>query len=92
MKNGDLVVPALAGAVAGGVVGLLAYAVIRVAVDQQVTATIDREVPPILRAELDTKLRSMGLTPEVGTNIARFVGGLDQAGVFNALAQFGTGT
>lgn len=85
----SMMAPALLGAAAGAGVALLAYGVIRVAVDAQVTATLEREVPPLIRTELDAKLASFGLTPAVGASIAQAVGYLDRTGVFNALATVG---
>lgn len=81
----DLIFPILGGAAAGAAVGFLAYGVLRVAIDRQVAATIQREVPPQVRAELDHKLADLGITPQVASQIRSLVSGLDQAGVFRAL-------
>lgn len=83
----DPVVSIVLGAAAGGATAFAFWALFRFAVDRQVTQTIEREVPPRVRAELDTKLRQYGLTPEVGAAISRLTGQLDQAGVWQALAR-----
>lgn len=78
----------VAGA-AGAATAFGFWLLFRFAIDRQVTQTIEREVPPRVRAELDTKLRQIGLTPQVGSAIANLTGQLDQAGVWRALAETG---
>jgi len=78
----------VAGA-AGAATAFGFWLLFRFAVDRQVTQTIDREVPPRVRAELDTKLRQIGLTPQVGSAIANLANHLESAGVWRALATAG---
>lgn len=82
----EFLVPAAAGATAGALVGGLIWFIVVRQVDAQVTRTIRTEVPPQIRAALDQKFQSLGLTPAMAANIRQFVGGLDQAGVFSAAA------
>jgi hypothetical protein len=82
--------PILSGALGGATVALLLWGGLSWAIDRQVTATIDREVPPRLRSELDNKLRSMGITPEVAAALQRVMGTLDSGGFFRSLAPAGT--
>lgn len=77
--------PAVAGAAAGALVGVALWLVFRGVIDAQVTATIEREVPPRLREELDAKLASYGITPAMGQNVARFLQAAEAGGVFGAM-------
>ncbi len=83
----DALIPAAVGAVSGALVGGLVWFLVVRQVDAQVTRTIEREVPPQIRRALDEKFTSLGLTPAMAANIRRLVGGLDQAGLFNAMGQ-----
>jgi hypothetical protein len=82
----EALVPAAAGAVAGALVGGLVWFIVVRQVDAQVSATIRREVPPQLRSALDQKFQSLGLTPQMASQIRTIVGGLDQAGIFSSVA------
>ena len=84
---GDRFESALVGAAAGGATAFLFWAAFRFAIDRQVTQTIDREVPPRIRSELDAKLRQIGLTPEVGAAIRSLSTNLERAGVWRALQE-----
>ena len=84
---GDRFETALVAAAAGGATAFLFWAAFRFAIDRQVTQTIDREVPPRIRTELDAKLRQIGLTPEVGRALRNLSGQLESAGVWRALAE-----
>lgn len=83
----DQLMPALVGAGAGALAGVVLWLAFRGIIDQQVSATIAREVPPRLRSELDAKLASYGITPAMGQSVARMLTSFDQAGVFQALGQ-----
>jgi len=85
----DALIPAAAGALSGALVGGLIWFIVVRQVDAQVTSTIRREVPPQIRAAMDEKFRSLGLTPAMAENIRRLVGGLDQAGLFAAAGTVG---
>lgn len=87
--RGDAVTTVIVAGAAGAATAFGFWALFRFAIDRQVTQTIEREVPPRVRAELDTKLRSIGITPQVGAAIANLTGQLDQAGVWAAIAQAG---
>lgn len=82
----DALVPAAVGAVAGAAVGGVLWLVFTRVVDAQVSATLQREVPPQIRTALDEKFRSLGLTPAMAANIRTIVGGLDQGGLFSTVA------
>lgn len=81
----DAVKTALVGAVAGGfTVGLIMIFASK-KVDEQLERvlkqTVDREVPPRVRAELESTLRGYGLTPETGQRINQLLRSADRLGV-----------
>lgn len=51
------------------------------ALEAAVRATIDREVPPRVRAELDLKVCEIGLDRATGTRINRLLASADRAGI-----------
>lgn len=85
----DLLTTVVIAGAAGAGTAFAFWLLFRIGIDRQVTQTIEREVPPRIRAELDTKLRQYGLTPEVGAAIARLTSTLDQAGIWRQLATAG---
>ena len=78
------------GALGGGLVAFLVWQVMKAQVDNQVTATIDREVPIQVRAELDRKFQSLGITPTMAGQVRTLMTNLDQLGVLGALASGST--
>lgn len=48
---------------------------------EEIRATINREVPPVVRREVEQKLRSFGLTPTTGAQISRILNYADRVGI-----------
>lgn len=48
---------------------------------QEIRSTVDREIPPRVRAEMEQKFREVGLTPETGYRISRILEAADRIGL-----------
>jgi hypothetical protein len=72
-------------AVAGAVAGSLAWFVLKPFVDRQMEAGIreqlQTQLPQQLNAQLDTKLRQYGFTPETGRQVASLISAVSRTGV-----------
>ena len=80
------------GAIGGGVAAGLVWIIANRAIDQQlrqgasslepqVRAAVREQVPPAVRAELESTLRRYNITPETGQRISTLLGAADSLGL-----------
>jgi len=71
----------LGGLTVTGLFFLFGQSRVDTALENTMRATIDREVPPRVRAELDAKFAELGIDRTTGTRINRLLASMDRAGV-----------
>jgi hypothetical protein len=75
------------GALGGGVAAFAVWQLVSNRVNAQVTDTINSEVPAAVRTEVNHQFATLGITPNMATQVRTLLNNLDQLHVLDALAQ-----
>ena len=81
MDKSNLLTAAVAGAVMGSLAWFVLKPVVNAALEKSIREQLQTQIPQQLNTQLDAKLRQYGFTPETGQVIARLVTQVGRSGL-----------